>query len=93
MASHPVDIKASLSDLVEASAKQGPQAVRKDGVDAAVLISIEDWKYLKAHHPGPLPSEGPRPNLKDILLDPNGPHDLYIPPRRPILRRSPVEFE
>jgi hypothetical protein len=31
--------------------------------------------------------------LKDVLLDPNGPHDIYIPPRGRYRRRQPIEFE
>jgi antitoxin Phd len=85
------DINTQLSDLVEATLKEGPKVVSKDGVETAVLVSIEDWKRL---NPGeasvPTP---PRRSLKDILLDPNGPHDIYIPPRGRYRRRKPIELE
>jgi len=91
MPSPAFDIKTQLSDLVETALKEGPQVVTKDGVETAVLVSIEDWKRLNpAADSGATP---PRRSLKDILLDPNGPHDLYIPPRGRYRHRPPVEFE
>jgi len=84
------DIATPLSDLLETTLKEGPQVISKDGVEAAVLISIEDWKHLKASEPPPQPA---RRSLKEILLDPNGPHDIYIPPRGRYRSRPPVEFE
>jgi prevent-host-death family protein len=64
------DIKTQLSDLVETALKQGPQVVTKDGVETAVLVSIEDWKHLKAGQPWKLPPDPSARSLKDILLDP-----------------------
>jgi prevent-host-death family protein len=83
MAWQVYDAKARFSEFLDASLKQGPQIITKRGVEAAVLISIEEWKRLK---------DISHPNIKDILLDPNGPHDLYIPPRRR-LRLRPVDFD
>ena len=93
MSSPAFDIKTQLSDLVETTLKEGPQVVTKDGVETAVLVSIEDWKHLKAGQPWKLPLDPSARSLKDILLDPNGPHDIYIPPRRKLQRREPVKFE
>jgi prevent-host-death family protein len=85
MAWQVYDAKARFSEFLDASLKDGPQVVTKRGVEAAVLISIDEWKHLK---------NTARPNIKEILLDPNGPHDLDIPPRRGLFRlRAPVEFE
>jgi antitoxin Phd len=67
------DAKARFSELLDAALKDGPQIVTRRGVETAVLVPIDEWKRLKS---------GSRPNIKDILLDPNGPHDLDIPPRR-----------
>jgi prevent-host-death family protein len=75
------DAKARFSEFLETTLKDGPQIITKRGVEAAVLISIDEWKRLKG---------SARPNIKEILLDPNGPHDLYIPPRRR-LRFSPSD--
>ena len=76
------DAKARFSEFLEATLKDGPQIITKRGVEAAVLISIDEWKRLKG---------SARPNIKEILLDPNGPHDLYIPPRRRLRFSSPDE--
>jgi prevent-host-death family protein len=85
MAWQVYDAKARFSEFLDASIKDGPQIITKRGVEAAVLVSIDEWKRLKAVS---------RPNIKEILLDPNGPHDLDIPPRRGLFRlRAPVEFE
>jgi prevent-host-death family protein len=93
MSSPAFDITTRLSDLVETTLKEGPQVVTKDGVETAVLIPIEDWKHLKASQAENLSGEGSQRSLKEILLDPSGPHDIYIPPRGRYGRRTPVEFE
>jgi prevent-host-death family protein len=78
------DAKARFSELLDAALKEGPQVVTRRGVEAAVLVPIDQWKRLKAEN---------RRTLKDILLDPDGPHDLDIPPRRVLSRRPPPVFE
>ncbi|HWG19030.1 MAG TPA: type II toxin-antitoxin system prevent-host-death family antitoxin [Terracidiphilus sp.] len=93
MSSPAFDITTSLSDLVETTLKDGPQVVAKDGVETAVLVSFDDWKQVRAGKPLRLPGEAAARSLKDILLDPNGPHDIYIPPRGRYRRRKPVELE
>ena len=82
MAWHVYDAKARFSELLDATLKDGPQIVTRRGVETAVLVSIDEWKRLR---------ETARPNIKDILLDPNGPHDLYIPPRRRLRFTRPDE--
>lgn len=67
------DAKARFSELLDATLRDGPQVVTRRGVETAVLLSMEEWKRLR---------ESARPNIKKILLDPNGPHDLSIPLRR-----------
>lgn len=91
MPSPAFDITSPLSDLVETTLKEGPQVVTKDGVETAILVSIEEWKRLRSGNTSN--TTDPRKNLKDVLLDPNGPHDIYIPPRRRIKRRPPIKFE
>jgi prevent-host-death family protein len=73
------DAKARFSEFLDAALKEGPQVVTRRGVEAAVLVPIDEWKRLNAEA---------RPSLKDILLDPNGPHDLHIPTRRKIRLRT-----
>ncbi|HWE83898.1 MAG TPA: type II toxin-antitoxin system Phd/YefM family antitoxin [Terracidiphilus sp.] len=78
------DAKARFSELLDAALKEGPQVVTRRGVEAAVLVPIDQWKRLQAKA---------RPSIKEILLDPNGPHDIYIPPRRRFRFRRPVDLE
>jgi prevent-host-death family protein len=84
MSSSAFDITAQLADLVDAASKQGPQIVTKDGVETAVLVSISEWKRLQ-------PFAGKA--SVDPLLDPNGPHDIDIPPRGRFRLREPVDFD
>ena len=85
MAWQVYDAKARFSEFLDTTLKDGPQVVTRRGIETAVLVPIDEWKRLKAES---------RPNIKDILLDPNGPHDLDLPPRRGLFRlRPPVEFE
>ena len=72
------DAKARFSELLDAALKDGPQVVTRRGVETAVLVPIDEWKRLKSES---------RTNIKDPLLDPNGPHDLPIVPRRRIKLR------
>jgi antitoxin Phd len=78
------DAKARFSELLDTALKEGPQVVTRRGVETAVLVPIDEWKRLKNQA---------RPSLKDILLDPNGPHDLDIPPRGVFRLRQPSDFE
>jgi antitoxin Phd len=78
------DAKARFSELLDAALKEGPQIVSRRGVETAVLVPIDEWNRLKAHA---------RPSIKEILLDPNGPHDLDIPPRGTFRLRQPREFQ
>ena len=76
------DAKARFSEFLDATLKEGPQVVTRRGVETAVLVPIDEWKRLRSET---------RPNIKDILLDPSGPHDLYIPPRRRLRFTPPDE--
>ena len=78
------DAKARFSELLDAALKNGPQIVTRRGVEEAVLVPIDEWKRLRGESPE---------SIKDILLDPSGPHDLLIPPRRRFRRRKSVVFE
>lgn len=78
------DAKARFSAFLETTLKEGPQVVTRRGVEAAVLVPIDEWKRLQATA---------RPSIKDVLLDPNGPHDIVLPPRRPVLKLRPFSFD
>jgi antitoxin Phd len=77
------DAKARFSELLDATLRDGPQIVSRRGVETAVVVPIEEWKKLKARA---------KPTLKEILLDPNGPHDIPIPPRGTFRLRPPREI-
>jgi antitoxin Phd len=55
------DAKARFSEFLEASLRQGPQIVIRRGVEAVVLVPIEQWRRLQ---------QGSRPGLKQLLLAP-----------------------
>jgi prevent-host-death family protein len=84
MSSWPVqDAKARFSALLEAALHEGPQIVTRRGVEAAVLVPIEEWRRINSS----------RPSLKDLLLAPEGRFDDLIIPRRPLKRRPPVNLK
>lgn len=80
------DAKARFSELLDAALKDGPQIVTRRGVEAAILVPIDEWKRLKNE------ADAAASQFTDPLTDPAGPHDLYIPPRRVFRRRPPPVF-
>jgi antitoxin Phd len=77
------DAKARFSEFLDAAIAKGPQVVTRRGVEAAVLVPIEEWRRIK---------QSTRPSIKELLL--SGPRfENIIPPRRKWKRRPPVEFE
>jgi prevent-host-death family protein len=78
------DAKARFSELLDAALKKGPQIVTRRGVEAVVLIPIEEWRRLK---------ESCRPSLKALLLAPTARFgDEEIAPARHRLRRRKPEI-
>ena len=67
------DAKARFSEFLEASLREGPQVVTKRGVEAAVLVPIEQWRQLE---------KSAKPTLKDLLLAPEARTETLTPPRR-----------
>jgi prevent-host-death family protein len=78
------DAKARFSEFLEASISEGPQVVTKRGVEAAVLIPIEQWRRLE---------NMTKPNLKDLLLAPEARSDALTPPRKKHRHRAAPTFE
>ncbi len=77
------DAKARFSEFLDAALEKGPQVVTRRGVEAAVLVPIEEWRRMQS---------ASRPNIKELLL--SGPRfQDIIPPRRKWKRRAPVEFK
>jgi antitoxin Phd len=76
------DAKARFSEFLDAALKNGPQVVTRRGVEAAVLVPIDEWRRLQKKR---------RPGIKELLL--SGPRfEMDIPRRRRWRRRPPVDF-
>jgi len=76
------DAKARFSEFLDAAIKKGPQMVTRRGVEAAVLVPVEQWRRLQS---------SARPNIKELLL--SGPKfDLMLPKRRKWNLRPPIDF-
>ena len=73
------DAKARFSELLETAQREGPQVVTRRGREAAVLVTIEQWRRLQA---------ASRPSLKDLLLAPEARTELLVPPRGQGRRRK-----
>jgi antitoxin Phd len=77
------DAKARFSELLDTALKKGPQVVTRRGIEAAVLVPIEEWKRLQ---------RSSRPSVKALLLGPGPRFENLIPDRRKLRRRKPVRF-
>ena len=78
------EAKARFSEMLETSLADGPQVVTKRGVEAAVLVPIDQWQRLLRMT---------RPDLKELLLAPEARTDSLTPPRRDLPRRAPPRFD
>lgn len=74
------DAKARFSEFLDTCLAQGPQMVSKRGIEAAVLVPVEEWRRLQTVA---------RPTLKELLLSEQGRADFAIPPRGQARRRIP----
>jgi prevent-host-death family protein len=85
-----------LERIVDLAIQQEPQTIVRDGREVAVVLSIEEYRRLRASDP--TASQPGRPTLKDVLLKyvgADGDFDLqpYIPPRGQYTGRPPLKFE
>lgn len=78
------EAKARFSEFLNAALKKGPQVVTRRGLDAAVLVPIDDWNRLQ---------KAAKPGLKELLLHPDARVDDLVPQRRPWRRRAPTDLE
>ena len=78
------DAKARFSELLDATLADGPQVVTRRGVEAAVLVPIDQWRKLE---------EMSRPTLKDLLLSPGPRTEELTPQRRTHRHRPPPAVE
>ena len=67
------EAKARFSEMLETTITDGPQIVTKRGVEAAVMVPIEEWRRLE---------QSTKPTLKDLLLAPEARTESLTPPRR-----------
>ena len=81
--------KARFSEFLDAALKKGPQIVTRRGVEAAVLVPIEEWRRLQSES---------RPNIKEWLLGEGPRFEDVVPKRggwesRPAIDFSGPEFK
>ena len=77
------DAKARFSEFLDAALERGPQVVTRRGVEAAVLVPIEEWRRVKS---------AAQPGIRELLLSEPRFENL-VPKRGKWKRRPPVEFE
>ena len=77
------DAKARFSELLDTTIRKGPQVVTRRGVEAAVLVPIEEWRRLQ---------KAARPDLRNMLLA-ETPRFDPIDVRRTFKRRPPLQFK
>ncbi len=78
------DAKSRFSELLDTTLTEGPQIVTKRGVEAVVLLPIEQWRRLERMT---------RPDLKELLLAPEARTETLTSPRQQRRRRPPVVVE
>jgi antitoxin Phd len=77
------DAKARFSEMLDICLNEGPQVISRRGVDAAVLVPIDQWRRL----------QGDAPTLKELLLSGDARADIPVPPRGRHRRRAGVVFD
>ena len=78
------DAKARFSELLAKSIAEGPQIVTKRGVEAAILVPIDQWRRLE---------QLTKPDIKELLLAPQARTDELTPPRRKLPQRPAPQFD
>jgi prevent-host-death family protein len=78
------DAKARFSEMLEITLKKGPQVVTRRGVEAAVLVPIEEWHRLQ---------KSARPSLRALLLGSGPRFENLVPDRHKLGRRKLVNFK
>ena len=77
------EAKARFSEFLAAALKKGPQVVTRRGVEAAVLVPMEEWRRLQRDS---------RPNIKELLLGPEPRFEDIAPKRGAWKRRPTINF-
>jgi antitoxin Phd len=73
------DAKARFSEFLDACLAEGPQMVTRRGVEAAVLVPVQEWRRLQS---------AARPSLKELLLSDDARAEAIAPPRGHVRRRQ-----
>jgi len=78
------DAGARFDELLDARLSERPQVLTRNGVDAAVLVSVAEWRRLRT--PG-------KPSLKQLLLADSARTEMLVPARRKLRagRSSPPD--
>jgi antitoxin Phd len=77
------EAKSRFSEFLDAALTRGPQVVTRRGIEAAVLVPIDEWRRLQRLR---------RPNIKELLLGPGPRFDIAVPKRNRWKRRVPIDF-
>ena len=77
------DAKARFSEFLDAALKKGPQTVTRRGVEAAVLVPVDEWRRLQRES---------RPNIKELLLAAGPRFEDIVARRGAWRRRRPTDF-
>ena len=77
------EAKARFTEFLNAALKKGPQVVTRRGIEAAVLVPIEEWRRVE---------RGSRRGLKSLLLGDGPRFENLVPPPRVHRRRRPVRL-
>lgn len=77
------EAKARFSEFLDAALSQGPQVVTRRGVEAAVLVPMEEWRRLL---------RGRGPDIKELLLGPGPRFDDIAPQRGRWKRRRTIHL-
>ena len=73
------DAKARFSEFLQTCLSDGPQMVTKRGAEAAVLMSVAEWRRIQA---------AARPSIKQLLLSDENRFNLVLPARGALQRRK-----
>ena len=77
------DAKARFSEFLDAALKKGPQVVTRRGVEAAVLVPVEEWRRLQRES---------RPSIKEWLMGERPRFEGTVPKRGGWKSRPPIDF-
>ena len=78
------EAKARFNEFLESNVREGLQIVAKRGVEAVVLLPVEQWRKLRALA---------KPDLKEWLLAPEARKETLTQPRTRRRHRPPLAFE